>query len=84
MKKNIIPLNVFAGVGSGKFRQPFRIKEFLAGKGINMSHIARELGVHHSLVGYTVKGTKNNKKVLKHLLDLGCPKEYLSMPEVKN
>jgi len=84
MKKAKTHLNVFAGVGAGKFRQPFRIKEFLAYNGLNMTHIARELGVHHSLVGSTVMGIKNNKKVLNHLLALGCPKEYLSMPEVKN
>lgn len=83
MKKNRPPLNVFAGVGAGKFRQPFRIKEFLASNGLNMNSIAIELGVHHSLVGSTVMGTKNNKKVLNHLLSLGCPKEYLSMPEIK-
>lgn len=83
MKKNKAIMNGHAGVGAGKFRQPFRIREFLSGEGLTMIHIARELGMHHSVVTYTVKGIKNNIRVLNYLQNLGCPKEFLSMPEVK-
>lgn len=73
-------MNIHAGVGAGKFRQPFRIREFLAGEGLSMAGVARTLGVHNTLVSLTVQGIKNNKKVLGHLHQLGCPEEFLSMP----
>lgn len=78
MGKEIKVMNTYAGVGAGKLRRPFRIREFLAGKGLTMSKIAEDLGLHHSVVGYTVKGIKNNKRVLDYLHDLGCPEEFLS------
>lgn len=74
-------MNVHAGVGAGKLRQPYRIREFLAEKGLTMAAVALEIGVNSSTVSYTVRGSKNNKRVLDYLHSLGCPAKYLSMPK---
>lgn len=73
--------NVHAGVGVGRDRMPFRIREFLANKRTNMTKIAEELGISHQVVQATVKGIKNNRKVLGLLQDMGCPEKYLSLPD---
>jgi transcriptional regulator with XRE-family HTH domain len=74
-------INTHAGVASGKYRQPWRIKEFLSTKGMNMADVAEALGVDHARVSKTVKGTLNNRRVLAWLRDFGVPKEYLSLPK---
>lgn len=76
-------MNEFAGAGAGKNRRPYRIREFLATKGFTMMSVSKEVGVSHTLVRDTVIGAKNNKRVLNYLYELGCPKEYLSMPKEK-
>lgn len=73
--------NDLAGVGVGRDRMPFRIREFLAKKRSNMSKIAKELGLSHQVVQATVKGIKNNRKVLGKLQGMGCPEKYLSLPD---
>lgn len=73
--------NVHAGTGPGKFRKPFRIREFLDSIGSNMKSVADEMGVNPSLVRDTIRGTKNNRRVLAKLQDMGCPERYLSLPD---
>ena len=72
--------NTHAAVGAGKFRDPWRIRGFLDSMDITMADIARELGLKHSSVSRTVKGTLNNRKVLARLREMGCPPQYLSLP----
>lgn len=73
--------NVHAGVGAGKGRKPFRIREFLDGEGTNMAQVARKVGVSRQVVQATVRGQRNNRKVLGHLKAMGCPLTFLSLPE---
>ncbi|WP_319543192.1 hypothetical protein [uncultured Pseudodesulfovibrio sp.] len=73
--------NVHAGVGAGRNRRPFLIREYLAERGTNMAKIADALGVSRQAVQATVRGIKNNRKVLKHLKEMGCPEKHLSLPQ---
>ena len=72
--------NIHAGVGAGKFRRPWRIREFLAGQGLQMADVGRELNISRQVVTATVSGTANNRKVLGYLQQIGCPVQYLSLP----
>lgn len=36
---------------------------------------------HHTQVVETLSGKRNNRLVLKYLLEKGCPPEYLDLPE---
>jgi NDP-sugar pyrophosphorylase family protein len=45
-----------------------------------MKAVALEMGVNPSLVQDTIRGVKNNRRVLVHLFDMGCPEDYLSLP----
>lgn len=73
--------NIHAGTGAGRYRQTWRIKEYLASIDLSMAAVAREIEKSSTLVRETVKGTRNNRSVLRHLLKLGCPAEYLSLPK---
>ena len=74
------PTNKIAAVASGRYRQPYAIRGYLAEIGKNMRMVADDLGVASSLVQDTVRGIKNNRRVLAYLLELGCPRKYLSLP----
>ncbi|GFK94755.1 hypothetical protein NNJEOMEG_02602 [Fundidesulfovibrio magnetotacticus] len=65
----------------GRKREAWRIREFLDGLGMCMADVARDLGLSRNLVGETVKGARNNKKVLDYLRELGCPEKWLDLPE---
>ncbi len=43
--------------------------------------IARMLGVGRGLVTCTIHGRKNNRRVLRYMLEAGCPPEILDLPE---
>ena len=73
--------NVHAGVGAGKGRDPWAIREFLDGEGTNMTAEAAKIGVSPQIFQLTVKGVRNSRTVLSHLLKIGCPPELLSLPE---
>lgn len=73
-------VNVHAGVGAGRNRKPYRIREFLDQQETNMTRLADELGVSRQVVQATVRGNANNRKVLKLLKAMGCPERYLSLP----
>lgn len=68
-------------MAAGKERAFWRIREFLAGKGLSMADVARAVGVTRNLVRETAIGQRNNRKVLGHLLELGCPEKWLDLPE---
>jgi hypothetical protein len=67
-------------LGAGLNRDYWAIKRWLDDSNIAMFTIAGEVGVHPSLIGKTIRGYKNSRKVLRHLLDLGCPTDILSLP----
>lgn len=73
-------VNVHAGVGAGKYRYPFRIKEHLSGQGIKLKDVAEALEISHSVVSRTIGGVANNHKVLTYLKAIGVPARYLSLP----
>lgn len=81
MEKEINTKNEFAGVGAGRYRRPYMIREFIASKGFTMHSVSKKVGLSHTLVRETIMGAKNNKKVLNYLHELGCPDEFLSMPK---
>jgi transcriptional regulator with XRE-family HTH domain len=74
-------MNKCAAFGAGRQRQPWRIREFLDEQGLTQADVARELGKNRSIVNRTIRGSINNRDVLKHLYRLGCPPEYLSLPD---
>ena len=74
------PTNKHAAVGAGRNRNHWGIRAYLAEIGKNMRMVADDLGVASSLVQDTVRGIKNNRRVLAYLLELGCPRKYLSLP----
>lgn len=66
--------------GAGKQRQTFRILEWLHRKGIKQGSIAAELGISCTLVSDTIRGRRNNRRVLRILVERGCPITFLSLP----
>ncbi len=71
----------FASSGAGAGRDPWVIRRHLDLKNTNMSQIAKKLQLSPAMVQQTVKGSKNNRRVLAMLRELGCPVEALSLPE---
>ena len=49
--------------------------------GMRPARIAEAMGVSRALVSDTVSGRKNNRRVLRYLVEAGCPKEHLDLPE---
>lgn len=74
-------MNIHAGVGAGRYRKPWRIKEWLSENDLNMSSVARDLRLDPSIASRTVAGKSNNRQVLSYLREKGCPLEYLSLPK---
>ncbi|MBI9081725.1 MAG: helix-turn-helix transcriptional regulator [Pseudodesulfovibrio sp.] len=74
-------MNVSAALGAGRYRKPWRIREFLELLGKTQADVARDLGKSPVVVNRTVRGNINNRAVLRHLRDMGCPEKYLSLPE---
>jgi hypothetical protein len=73
--------NIHSGVGAGKYRRPWRIREYLDSINYSMAAVARDVDRSATLVRETVQGNKNNRPVLRRLVELGCPIEDLSLPE---
>jgi transcriptional regulator with XRE-family HTH domain len=74
-------MNRCAAFGAGRKRQPWRIREFLDEQGLTQADVARELGKNRSTVNRTIRGSINNRDVLKYLYKLGCHERYLSLPD---
>lgn len=73
--------NIHSGMGAGKFRRPWSIREHLSSINYSMAAVARDVGRSPTLVRETIYGGKNNKLVLRRLIELGCSKDDLSLPE---
>ena len=71
----------FAASGAGRSRDPWPIRRRLNELGTNMAQIARDIGISQTVVQGTVKGQRNNRRVLTALLEAGCEPEILSLPE---
>ncbi len=54
---------------------------WLVRRGIRQVDIQRELRHKHiTQVNETLQGTRNDRRVLQYLFELGCPEEYLDLP----
>ncbi len=73
--------NVHAAIGAGRNRKPYRIREYLAEKGMTMKDVALDMGVNPSLVQDTIRGRKNSRRVLAKLVEIGVPADLLSLPK---
>lgn len=50
-------------------------------EGIRQVHIKKALQYKHDTqVNETLQGHRNDRRVLRYLLDKGCPPEYLALP----
>ncbi|MBU1002758.1 MAG: XRE family transcriptional regulator [Proteobacteria bacterium] len=50
--------------------------------GLIQKDVAAQAGVKtHAVVSRTIRGSVNNRKVLRALKDLGCPEAYLALPK---
>lgn len=67
-------------MGSGKQRQSFRIYEWLDANEISVNSISISIGITPSMVSSTIRGRKNNRRILQKLVEMGCPKDILSLP----
>jgi hypothetical protein len=43
--------------------------------------LARDMGLSYSVVLSTLRGMRNNRKVLRRLLELGAQPEYMDLPQ---
>lgn len=68
-------------IGAGRERDYYGIKKWLDSNGIKVGDVAKAVGLHCSVAGHTIYGRMNNRKILWHLVDLGCPHELLSLPQ---
>ncbi len=61
-------------------RRKVEIKVWLEKNGIQQKRIAEEVGVTPAMVSYTISGRWISEKVVKWLIEHGCPEEYLKKP----
>lgn len=53
--------------------------------GHTVESIRQAIGyANHTSVSLTIAGQRNHRKVLAHLMELGCPEEYLDLPTGMN
>lgn len=59
-----------------------RALAWLVERGVRQKEIQLELhNRSNAQVNETLQGTRNDRRVLQYLLDLGCPEEYLDLPK---
>lgn len=61
-------------------RNATEIRVWMIRNGIREADIVRTTGVEQTYVNKTLHGHRNNRKVLRYLLDQGCPAKYLGLP----
>ena len=65
----------------GKRRSVRRIQEYLDAGQLNLSEVARALGIAPQTVWKTAHGMGNNRKTLRHFLEIGVPADILDLPK---
>lgn len=56
-------------------------RAWLVSRGIKQVEITRALKLRYpTQVNETLRGARNNRRVLQYLLDKGCPAKYLELP----
>lgn len=66
--------------GLCRFQYRYIIRAILEDRGLSMSELGRRIGVSAELVSATVRGKRNNAKVLDALRQEGVPEQYLFDP----
>jgi hypothetical protein len=66
--------------GAGKNRDYWAIKRWFDNSNYSIGSVAQEVGVHRSIVGQTIRGIRNSRKVLRRLVEIGCPQDFLGLP----
>lgn len=61
-------------------RNSQEIRIWMLREGLKVSQIACDLSITSSVVSRTIRGKKNSRKVLRYLLDKGCPWQHLNLP----
>lgn len=56
------------------------IRAWMIQNGISGVALAEQSGVSSALVSATIHGRRNNRKVLRLLIELGCPATLLALP----
>ena len=62
-------------------RMPKEIKKWMIDEEINGADLSRRSGLSLDSVSKTIRGYRNSPKILRVLIDLGCPVEFLGLPE---
>ena len=63
-------------------RNWFQIDDWMRHHDLSVTKIQRALGFkNHGVVSNTIAGRKNNRKVLRLLVEKGCPRSYLALPD---
>lgn len=71
-----------ASCGMRRYEQRYVIRAMLEERGLNMSEIARRLGVSPTIVSSTIMGKRHSLVVLDALKAEGIPDKYLFDPRV--
>lgn len=66
--------------GPGQMRRPYLIREFLSERGMDMKDLAKEMKISYVVVRETVWGMRNSRRVLRKLVEMGCPVAVLGLP----
>lgn len=62
-------------------RKSLQIRGWMVGKGLSVTALAKKIGISRPKVSQTIYGWNNNRRVLAALVEAGCPKELLALPE---
>jgi len=63
-------------------RDSKEIRVWMIRNGHTIESIRQSLGyANHTSVSLTIAGQRNHRKVLDHLLELGCPEQHLDLPQ---
>lgn len=65
----------------GSDRRHRLIQEVLDRHRMTAKGLARDMGLSYSVVLSTLRGMRNNRKVLRRLLELGTQPEYMDLPQ---
>jgi len=66
--------------GAGRNRDYHAIKKWMDKNHITVGQVARDVGLHPCAASKVIRGHENSRKILRRLLELGCPPGILSLP----
>ena len=67
-------------MGAGRDRDYHGIRKWMDENYISGSQVARDVGLDPVNCSRVIRGLSNNRKILRRLLELGCPVDILSLP----